>query len=115
MSYYHGGNPELLIGESILPPSITGQPNCSEYGADFVHRKDRVYVTTEFMAAVIFASMHQSLKGCVYRVEPVGDLVLDPDCDQPGLSYECESAVIVEKIKIKPRKLSKVREVMLSI
>ena len=98
MNYFHGGPPHLSIGESILPASETGVKSASDYGAEHVHRRDRIYLTTNPTAAKLFAALHPSGKGEVYRVDPVGAVDPDPDCSEDGLSYQCERAVIVGKI-----------------
>lgn len=45
--YYHGGPAGLAIGSYIEPPHKTRAPSLSEYGAAGVHRRDRVYCTTD--------------------------------------------------------------------
>lgn len=57
-------------------------------------RADRVYVTTDPVAAVMYAAMHPS-GGSIYRVQPEGPIVDDPDCVELGLSYECGRARIL--------------------
>lgn len=110
--FFHGGAPNL---KRILPPSITGAPSCSQYGAGSVCRIDRVYVTTDFRQALIFSALHQSKKGCVYEVIPKGDLTADPDYLGPhGESIECESAEIVSVIRIKPKDRIKIRKIILN-
>lgn len=91
--YYHGGKPGRKRGEFLLPPSKTKVKSCSEYGAAGVHRRDRVYVTTNPTAALMFAAAWPG--GVVYEVAPVGIVSADPDCDLPGLSFECERARVL--------------------
>lgn len=55
-----------------------------------------MYLTTNFTAAVMFASLHPSRNGTVYEVLPVGAVEPDPDCNEPGLSWQAESAVILK-------------------
>lgn len=100
MSFWHGGPPNLKANQLILPPCKTGYPCASDYGAEHVHRRDRVYITTEELAAKMYAAMHPSRRGWVYEVLPVGELEPDPDCNEPGLSYACESAVILRAIPV---------------
>jgi hypothetical protein len=92
--YYHGGPAGLSW---VLPPAETGAKSCSEYGGAAVHRTDRVYVTTEKLAALIFA-VGQGPTGTVYEVAPIGELEADPDCDEPGMSYACPRARVVRKV-----------------
>lgn len=96
--YYHGG-PSGITGW-IEPPEVTGAKCAADYGdEDFrkrvvaVHRRDRVYVTTNAVAAMLWGAGFPD--GTVYRVEPEGAIEDDPDCSQPGLSFQCSRARIV--------------------
>lgn len=111
LQYFHGGPPRLYVGDWILPPSETGLPSSRLYGNDMC-RADRVYVTTAVEAAAIFASFHPSGKGQIYRVRPEGDIKHDPDCSEPGLSFECERAEVLEVIRITKRQRAYVRQVI---
>jgi hypothetical protein len=66
--YFHGGNRGRKVGEYILPPSYTGSKSASDFGAQKVHRKDRVYVSTDLTDAQLFAASHP--EPIVYEVEP---------------------------------------------
>lgn len=105
--YYHGGVGGLRVGDMVLPPSETGARCSSDYGAGGVHRRDRVYVATDPHAALLWGSLTPGNRGCAYRVEPIGNLEPDPDCDQPGLSFACPRArvVAVRKITTKERRI----------
>jgi hypothetical protein len=103
MNYYHGGFPGLRIGELVLPPAITGAASTASFGADRVCRRDRVYVTTEMSAAVLFAAGHPSTRGVVYEVEPIGQLEHDPDCMLYGMSFQCEKARVLRVIQLSNR------------
>ncbi len=107
--YFHGG-PRGLI--KLRPPSETGVRSIGHMLAPSIVRNDRVFVTTEFAAAVIYAASHG--KGVVYEVEPVGKLEHDPDCSQPGLSFQCPAARIVRVVIPKPNDLKRARKAMLS-
>lgn len=111
-TYYHGGIPGLLPGQFILPPAETKQASLSDYGAGGIHRRDRVYVTTDPQAAALYAAMHPSKKGVVYQVEPQGELEPDPDCREPGLSFQCDRARIVSRTKLKGKLAAKIRKMM---
>lgn len=91
-TYYHGGAPDLKM---ILPPNMTGAKSTAEYGAAKVCNTDKVYITTDPMAAQVFAAFHPSMRGTVYIVEPEGKIEDDPDCDQKGLSFQCNKAKVV--------------------
>jgi hypothetical protein len=106
MTYYHGGKGGLRVGMFILPPALTGAASTASYGAEKVCRRDRVYVTTSDAAALLFGALHYSMKGCVYEVEPIGELVTDPDAnadaDGAFISFECERARILKVRRIYP-------------
>lgn len=53
--------------------------------------------------------MHPSNHGTVYEVEPVGDVVSDPDCNEPGLSFECERAKVIRVFEVKGSTRAKIR------
>lgn len=101
-AYWHGGAPGRLVGERLLPPAKTGVVPCSDFLPPGVHspsRRDRVYITTVFLEALMFAVMHPH-KGYVYRVIPIGPIERDPDYmgSGPGGSFQCEEAIIIEKV-----------------
>lgn len=112
-TYYHGGAPGRQRGAYILPPSITGAACTADHVAktDGVARRDRVYVTTSFNAALLYAGGHR--RGVIYEVEPDGELEPDPDCNEPGLSYQCARARIRKVLKVKPADLDAARRVIL--
>lgn len=97
MTYFHGGLAGRQRGTFLLPPNITRVRSLSEFGASAVHRRDRVYVTTAFEAALLYAASARN--GMVYQVEPLGHIEADPDCDMPGLSWQCEKACVLRIIK----------------
>jgi hypothetical protein len=95
---YHGGPPFLSKNSKILPPSVTGVKCASDFGAGHVHRRDKVYVTSDLLAAKMFASLHPSGLGEVFEVEPFDDIEPDPDCDDASLSFQCSYATVIRKI-----------------
>lgn len=109
MICYHGGPPGLKVGQRILPPNITGAPSTASYGASEVCNPNKVYVTPDPLAAALFASMHPSGDGRVYKVKTVGQVTYDPDCSERGLSYACDEAVIVSRVKVKRKSLKRIR------
>ena len=109
--YYHGGKAGRKRGEFILPPSITKAPSCSEYGAASVHRRDRVYVTTNPTVALMFAAGWPG--GVVYEVAPLGIVVADPDCNFPGMSFECEKARVLRVRKPTDKMIDDARRFLL--
>lgn len=96
MTLFHGGVRGIKVGEHILPPKITKAPCLSDFGAESVHRRDRVYLTTSYSAALLYAA---GVNGFIYECEALSELEKDPDCTQEGLSYQCEKAKVLRIIK----------------
>lgn len=109
-TYYHGGPAGRRAGDCLLPPKGTGAASLSEFGATGIHRKDRVYLTTSYIGALLYACCWPD--GVVYCCEPVGDLEPDPDCTEPGLSWQCGSAKVLQVIKPKGKELKKAKRAM---
>lgn len=105
-TYFHGG-PRGIWPRRILPPDVTGAPTTADYGADGVCRRDRVYVTTSYAAAAMFAALAPG-GGAIYEVVPDGDVEPDPDCDAPDLSFACRSARIVRAVDLTPEEIETV-------
>lgn len=108
MNFYHGGPRGFQRGAFLLPPSVTGAKSTTWWLGACVHRVDRVYITTDINGALLFAAGFP--RGVIYEVDPVGVLEADPDCDKPGLSYQCEKARIKRVRKVSPAMLHAVRE-----
>ena len=96
--YFHGGHPGLRTGNYILPSSVTGSPCTADFGAHEVCRRDRVYLVSDAEVARAFAALHPSGRGEVYEVLPEGAIIPDPDCTEPGLSWECERAYVLRVV-----------------
>ncbi len=112
VKYFHGGPRGL---REILPPCATGAPSCASYGAGNVCRRDRVYLTTVYEAALIYAGMHPSGNGVVYEVAPVGDVWPDPDyLGKAGESVEAASARVIRKFRIDGKTLRRIRNDILA-
>lgn len=97
--YFHGGVPGLVPGDLLLPPVATGTTrtltaDVLEMGGQA--RRDRVYVTTGREVARVYAALF--LDGALYEVEPVGELVADPDCLEPGVSWEVPAARVLRVV-----------------
>jgi rifampin ADP-ribosylating transferase len=108
--FFHGGPRGLRVGEYILPPSETGNRGLHDYGTGKVARFDRVYLTSNSLAARFFAALYPTSRGgCVYEVEPAGELVDDPDCTMGGLSFECERARIVAVLPLSSSAVRRIR------
>jgi hypothetical protein len=105
--YFHGGYPFLKPGMYVLPPQDTGAVSIQDVGpnelracARAVHRRDRVYLATDSMIALLFAAMHPSGFGQVYEVEPVGSVEQDPDFTGPsGMSVSAVKAKVVSIVR----------------
>ncbi|PTL79185.1 hypothetical protein DAT35_36305 [Vitiosangium sp. GDMCC 1.1324] len=107
-----------MVGEYILPPSVTGTAvTLSAYGGCVEPRPGylptRVYVTPEHKAAEVFAALFPG-GGWVYRVEPEGELEADPGSTEPGLSFACERARIIEATPLDPLTIACILESVLA-
>lgn len=112
ITYWHGGPAGIPRGAFLLPPVVTRARSCSDHGAAGVHRRDRVYVTTDRAAALLYAAGHR--RGVLYLVEPLGTLEPDPDCTALGLSWQCEKARVLRVVKPRPDDLAVAREALLA-
>jgi rifampin ADP-ribosylating transferase len=110
MSYFHGGPRGFQPKALLLPPTLTHTKSTTDYVGKCVHRPDRVYVTTQYSAALLYAAAFN--RGVIYEVEPVGDVEPDPDCTLDGLSFQCERARIVKVHKVSDKLLNSAREVL---
>jgi protein gp37 len=94
--YYHGGKPRMKEGAYLLPPSKTGKSTLLQYAKQIdpncVQRADRVYLTTDYMSARMFAMGYPN--GEAYRAIPDLPLEDDPDCTEKGLSFQTPQARI---------------------
>lgn len=98
-TYFHGGFPGLKPGELVLPASYTGHPRAIDFVDDpqkDLVRRDRVYLTTDAAGASIYAAFYPKPPGWLYVVDPIGELEPDPDCTQPGLSFQTTKARVLE-------------------
>ena len=112
VTFWHGGPSGRKRGEFLLPPQITGAPSCSEFGAAGVHRRDRVYITTDAAAALLFAAGWDN--GVIYECEPIGPIQHDPDCDRTGLAFECERARVVRIHRLSADAIARARRLLLA-
>ncbi|MFJ3490617.1 hypothetical protein [Leifsonia aquatica] len=90
---FHGGVPDLAIGELLLPPSVTGVESLAAVSAraglrNITTNRDLVYVTIERRLAVLYAAHWAHLdrgsgRGWVYRVALDEEHTLAPDSDLP--------------------------------
>lgn len=103
--YYHGVVRGLKKGDKILPPSETGKSTLLQYAKQIDQncdqRPDMVYITTDKKWAKVYASIFP--RGDVYEVIPDGVVEYDPDCKEPGLSYQCSSATVKRVLEISVR------------
>lgn len=100
----------------MLPPTRTGVKGCSTVDACYSeHRSDRVYITTNYVEACMYAltriqanplisARRYSGRGWVYEVTPVGQLERDSDYDNWEESERdnflmCPSAAIVAEYR----------------
>ena len=109
--YFHGGPWGLREGDFILPPSETGAKSCSDLELKIKnnpHRKDRVYVTAEMDAAFVFGAQAPWSEVGIYAVVPWDELEPDPDCNEPGMSFQCGSAKIIRAARISNKQRKKI-------
>lgn len=104
-TFWHGGPRGL---RQILPSARTGKRSIAAEIAPGVCLRSMVYVTTDYNAALLYASVIEN--GTVYKVEPVGALEPDPDCRQPGLSYQCLAARVLCEVRPKGKHLKLARK-----
>lgn len=95
MTYFHGGDPGLAVGDLIRPATSLGiqrtpTPNQPRYNPR------RVYITRLRWYAELFANGH---RGDVYEVRPVGRAI--PDLDARG-SFSCSCAEVVAVVATHP-------------
>ena len=113
-TYFHGGLPGRTRGSFLLPPNFTKVRSMARLLKDeadgVVLREDRVFVTTSREAALMFACAWR--RGVIYEVEPIGALEPDPDCNLPGLSWQCEKARVLRIIKPKSADVGMARAVL---
>jgi hypothetical protein len=107
ITYFHGGNRKLHVGDYIKPQSETGVVGMSHP----LCRKDRAYVTTSIVDAQFYASA--ATNPVVYVVVPEGEVEPDPDCTQPGQSFACLKAKVIAIQKIPGKVIKKNRKRML--
>jgi hypothetical protein len=109
VTYFHGGNRGLQVGDYILPQSETG----AEYAPHELHRKDRAYITPSIDAANFYGSKPWHKNPVVYVVKPEGEIEADPDCNVPGGSFACQKARVIAIKKIPGKVIKKHRKAML--
>ena len=120
--YYHGGQPDLQVGDHILPAAEAGTvqqhliERCERLGEEYIYDPAVAYVTSNLEWAALYSVYHPTGRGALYEVEPEGKIVRDPDivhidgvplCD---FSYRCDRARIVRKITIPFRLKHRMRE-----
>ena len=113
ITYWHGGAPGRKRGDLLLSSAVTGAKSTADFGAAGVCRRDRVYVTTDPAAAILYASAYP--RGVYYEVSPVGEIEPDPDCDQPGLSYSCLAATVLRILHVSARQRTDCLKVLLGL
>jgi rifampin ADP-ribosylating transferase len=98
--YFHGGVPGLKCGDLILPTIETGVSSLyhlrhENYNGQF-QRNDRVFVTTVYDLACVFAGSFKDGLGFVYEVEPELPIESDPTCAIPDISFQCPRAKVIK-------------------
>ena len=100
MRYFHGGYPGLRAGETLQPPDTTGTDRTLSqwvsHEAPHAKRRDVVYVASVRDVARAYAAFYPD--GALYEVRPLGDIEPDPDCETPGLSWQCPAATVLSVV-----------------
>jgi len=107
MKYYHGGPAGLKV---IKPPAKTGAVSTSKFGSPAL--EDKIYLTTSLESALMFSAYHDN--PCIYQVKPLSKIEHDPDCDTPGLSFQCDKVEIEDKLIPNPIDINTARIVLFS-
>lgn len=101
----------MAKGQFILPPALTGAPSTANYGNHMCDRRV-VYVAVDAVAALLYAVGIPD--GEVYEVEPMGRLADDPDCSTAGLSFSCDRARILRRVRFSKADRAAALEALLS-
>lgn len=112
VKYFHGGYGGLRVGQYVEPPAVTKAPSLARFGARGVCDTSKVYVSTIFDGALLYGCMHHSGEGKVYEVEPVGELLEDPDAKSRGLSFSCDRAKVIKVYRLKGKTIKRVQKWM---
>jgi dual specificity phosphatase 3 len=114
--FYHGGKPGMNVGDTLLPPTITGASTIMDTVAyasnvpaswldaydqspERLRERSRVFVTQDLTYATEMAARHHAVVrhhavGAVYRVQPLGNLA-----DTTSSETTCDRALILEVVK----------------
>ena len=137
--YFHGGAPGRRVEDLLLPSATTGFQN-SHFRGQLLKNYDfhRVYITTDQELAIRYASvflpddLEWMLRVCrwkngelqvprkmpwskldpgaVYEVAPTSEPEPDPDFEQVGTSFSCDSARVIRICDIPRRVFTRERE-----
>lgn len=102
--FWHGGAPGLRIGTMLLTAEAARRAGRWDTGHLGQHGYDdgttdvgQVYFTTDRELARAFCcTLAGGVRGTLYRVEPIGPVVPDPDFDGHDVSFSARGAVIVD-------------------
>lgn len=99
-TYWHGGARGLTVGDQIVP-AVELDRLPATYLADFYDSDPtRVHMTSDHLLGRSYASQFCTLGGGdLYEVEPVGELVEDPDYLGLGVSWTAPRALIVAVVE----------------
>ncbi len=125
--YYHGGTAYMKVGDYVLPRSVTGlaalrdsmsfERQVAFIGEDLQIFEDGewAFITENFKLAAYYAvrcELRQK-RGWVYRVEPEGEIEIDPD--RVIDCFRCSRARIIAVEKIPFALTQKIKSKMLPI
>lgn len=104
MPWFHGGVPNLNVGDLIVPPTESGFDTMRRYRERDTEACGRVFVTREPGLAASYAASYPH--GDVYQVEPLGPLGDDPDTIMPDAVKWCQRARVVRVTRRGVRRLA---------
>lgn len=82
---WHGGIPDLKVGDLIRPASETGTERSITRRAAGLASPGHVHLTSDRNAARAYAAAYPN--GALYVAEPIGDT--EPDPDAPDIAVRC--------------------------
>ena len=136
MTYFHGGHPNLAVGDYILPAAETGVPTTLDFlnaadklklrikGREFFerdYRRDRVYISDNPEFAVYIGVIHRPAGFGLYEIEPIGEIQEDPDWSRNeeffglvglGKMLMCERARIVDVLELPAEAIEQARRMV---
>jgi hypothetical protein len=95
-TFWHGGAAGIPVGDLLRPPTHTKDQSSVSVWSPQDSRADRVYFTIDRELARAFAAILTPTFGhsALYRVQPIGELDVDPDF--PTVGFRAKHALVLE-------------------